>query len=75
MEEGPESLQEPKVREDWREIVSPGCGRTTASMSSQQLWLSAQGQHMTRPVHTPPEPCVGMRPPLLIEEGLTVDGF
>lgn len=68
MEERSESLQEPKVREDWSKVVFPGHGRTTAPMSSQQLWLSVQGQHMTRPVDTVLEPCVGMRPPILIEE-------
>lgn len=66
MEEGPESLQEPNVREDWSERVSPGHGRTTASMQ-----LIAAAVVCTRPAHDPASPhstCVGMRPPLLTEE-------
>lgn len=30
--------------ENWDETVSAGHGRTTALVTSQQLWLTAQGQ-------------------------------
>lgn len=48
---GAENLQEPEVREDWSEIVSPGHDRTIVLRSSQQLWVPTQEGYMIRPVN------------------------
>lgn len=43
MEEGAEILSEPEVRDDWSKTKASGPSSIAVFMSSQQLWLPAQG--------------------------------